>query len=110
MRRAGIGFAIPSSTVTDIAGQLVSNGKVTNSHRAYLGVRVGDTTGGKGVLVGSVTAGGPAATAGIVAGETIVSVDGQKTATTVRPRDRPGRPQARAEGVDRARSARTART
>ena len=29
---AGIGFAIPSSTVTDIAGQLVSNGKVTSSH------------------------------------------------------------------------------
>jgi len=79
---SGIGFAIPSSTVSDIAGQLVSGGKVTNSHRAYLGVRVGDTTGGSGALVGSVTAGGPAGTAGIVAGETIVSVDGQKTATT----------------------------
>ncbi|MGZ4396760.1 MAG: S1C family serine protease [Gaiellaceae bacterium] len=79
---SGIGFAIPSSTVSDIASQLVSKGKVTNSHRAYLGVRVGDTTGGKGALVGSVTAGGPAAAAGIVAGETIVSVDGQKTATT----------------------------
>jgi putative serine protease PepD len=78
----GIGFAIPSSTVSDIAMQLVTNGKVTNSHRAYLGLRVGDTTGGKGALVGTVTAGGPAATAGIVAGETITSVDGQPTATT----------------------------
>jgi S1-C subfamily serine protease len=78
----GIGFAIPSSTVSDIASQLVNGGKVVNSHRAYLGIRVGDTTGGKGALVGSVTAGGPAASAGIVAGESIVSVDGQKTATT----------------------------
>jgi putative serine protease PepD len=78
----GIGFAIPSSTVSDIASQLVNDGKVVNSHRAYLGIRVGDTTGGKGALVGSVTAGGPAASAGIVAGESIVSVDGQKTATT----------------------------
>ncbi len=79
---AGIGFAIPSSTVSDIANQLVRNGKVTNSHRAYLGVRVGDTTGGKGTLVGAVTAGGPAATAGIVVGDVIVSVDGQKTVST----------------------------
>ncbi len=78
----GIGFAIPSSTVSDIATQLVTSGKVTNSHRAYLGIRVGDTTGGKGALVGSVSAGGPAASAGIVAGETITSVDGQPTATT----------------------------
>ena len=79
---SGIGFAIPSSTVSDIAGQLVRNGKVSNSHRAYLGVRVGDTTGGKGVLVGSVTANGPAARAGIVVGDVIVSVGGQKTAST----------------------------
>lgn len=78
----GIGFAIPSSTVSDIASQLVNGGKVIDSHRAYLGIRVGDTTGGKGTLVGSVTAGGPAASAGIVAGESIISVDGQKTATT----------------------------
>ncbi len=79
---SGIGFAIPSSTVSDIAGQLVRNGKVTNSRRAYLGVRVGDTTGRSGALVGSVTAGSPAARAGVVVGETIVSVDGRKTATT----------------------------
>ena len=76
----GIGFAIPSSTVSDIASQLVTNGKVVDSHRAYLGVRVGDTNG-QGALVGSVTSGGPAATAGIVAGEAIVSVNGQATPT-----------------------------
>jgi S1-C subfamily serine protease len=37
----GLGFAIPSNIVTDIAGQLVAhNGHVVNSHRAELGVRV----------------------------------------------------------------------
>jgi S1-C subfamily serine protease len=58
----------------------VTDGKVVDSHRAYLGVRVGDTNG-QGALVGSVTSGGPAATAGIVAGEAIVSVNGQATPT-----------------------------
>ena len=52
---AGIGFAIPSNTVKDIAGQIVKNGQVVNSHRAYLGIKIGDT--GNGVYVGSVTAG-----------------------------------------------------
>ena len=35
---AGIGFAIPSDTVTSIAGQLIATGKVTNSGRASLGI------------------------------------------------------------------------
>jgi putative serine protease PepD len=34
----GIGFAIPSALVTDIAGQLVAHGRVVTSHRAFLGV------------------------------------------------------------------------
>jgi S1-C subfamily serine protease len=76
----GIGFALPSNLVTDIARQIVKYGKVVNSHRAYLGIRAGDTT--KGVYVGSVTAGGPAAKAGIHVGDVIVSVDGKPTSTT----------------------------
>ncbi len=35
---AGIGFAIPSDTVTSIAAQLVATGKVTSSGRASLGI------------------------------------------------------------------------
>ena len=35
---AGIGFAIPSDTVTSIAGQLIATGKVSNSGRASLGI------------------------------------------------------------------------
>jgi putative serine protease PepD len=76
----GIGFALPSNLVTDIAGQIVKYGKVVNSHRAYLGIRVGDTT--NGVYVGSVTAGGPAAKAGIHVGDVIVSVGGKTTSST----------------------------
>src|SRR6185437_9006960 len=77
----GIGFALPSNLVKDIAGQIVADGKVIDSHRAYLGVSVGDTSG-NGVFVGSVKAGGPAAKAGIRAGDAIVSVDGQQISTT----------------------------
>ncbi len=76
----GIGFAIPSNLVTDIAGQLVKYGKVVNSHRAYLGVRVGDT-GGQGVYVGAVTPSGPAANAGVKPGDVIVSVATRPTPT-----------------------------
>ena len=38
----GIGFAIPANIVTDIAGQIIKTGHVTNSHRAALGVRGAD--------------------------------------------------------------------
>jgi putative serine protease PepD len=77
----GIGFAIPSNLVKEIAGQILAHGKVVNSHRAFLGIRVGDTNG-NGVLVGSVTAGGAAARAGMRAGEVIVSLHGTPTPTT----------------------------
>jgi S1-C subfamily serine protease len=75
----GIGFAIPSNDATDFATQLIQSGKVTNSHRAYLGIRGADVMGAPGVLVYAVESGGPADRAGIVAGELIVSVDGKAT-------------------------------
>jgi putative serine protease PepD len=75
----GIGFAISSNMVTDIANQLITSGTVTNSHRAYLGVTTFDALGAPGAVVYAVTAGGPAAHAGIVRGDVITSVDGQAT-------------------------------
>jgi putative serine protease PepD len=75
---AGIGFAIPSNTVRDIAAQLIGQGRVTNSHRAWLGVEVAPTTSG-GLLVTKVEAGGPAAKAGIKAGEFVTAVQGTAT-------------------------------
>jgi putative serine protease PepD len=77
----GIGFAIPGGTVKRIADQLIASGKVTQSGRAYLGVQVTSVVGG-GVLVAAVQAGGPAARAGIRAGDVIVAVDKTPVANT----------------------------
>jgi S1-C subfamily serine protease len=63
----GIGFAIPSNIVLQVAAQLVKNGKVT---RGWLGVSIADVTGdvadalhmapGTGVLVADIATGSPA--------------------------------------------------
>ncbi|GAA2641957.1 S1C family serine protease [Nonomuraea recticatena] len=81
----GIGFAIPSNTATDIAAQIIKDGKVTNSRRAALGI-VGRTVIGPegspvGVGVVGVSRDGGAAQAGIAAGDVIVSVNGTDTPT-----------------------------
>jgi putative serine protease PepD len=78
---AGIGFAIPSNDVRNYAAQIIAHGKVINSNRAYLGIQASDTTNGNGVYVGAVTAGGPAATAGLVVGDVITAIDGTPTST-----------------------------
>jgi putative serine protease PepD len=76
----GVGFAIPSNTVRAIATQLIANGSVQH---AYLGVTVGAAQGGTtGVQVTDVRADGPAASAGLQAGDVITSVDGKDVATT----------------------------
>jgi putative serine protease PepD len=76
----GIGFAIPSNTVTDIAGQIIKYGHVVNSHRPYLGIKIGDT--GNGVYVGTVTAGSPADKAGLKVGDVILAINGKPTTTS----------------------------
>jgi putative serine protease PepD len=78
---AGIGFAIPSNTIRTIATQLVEHGRVTASGRAFLGIETTTIMGG-GILVANVETGGPAAKAGIRAGDSIVAVGGQVTPTT----------------------------
>jgi putative serine protease PepD len=81
----GIGFAIPSDTVTSIAPQLISAGKVTSSGRASLGISaqtVADAAGQPaGVGIASVTPGGAAARAGIAAGDIITALAGQQVAS-----------------------------
>ena len=82
----GIGFAIPANIVTDIAGQIIKTGHVTNSHRAALGVRVQTVTGPDGqpagVGIATVTPGGPAAKAGLQPGDVITKVNGTATPDT----------------------------
>ena len=100
---AGIGFAIPINTAKRIAHDLITDGRV---HQAFLGVDTLSVGGGlgealdlpvqEGLLVQTVTRGGPAAAAGVhggdriaqagmrrfyVGGDVIVAIDGQKVAT-----------------------------
>jgi S1-C subfamily serine protease len=79
----GIGFAIPGDTVTRIAPQLIASGKVTNSGRAELGISaetVASASGSPaGVGVVRVIPGGPAARAGVRAGDVVHSVGGKPT-------------------------------
>ncbi|MFE1857887.1 S1C family serine protease [Streptomyces anandii] len=78
----GIGFAIPSSTVTRIADQLVKSGKVTNSGRAALGVTVRTVLGADSAPAGagivSVTKGGAADKAGLKPGDIVTRLDDTK--------------------------------
>jgi putative serine protease PepD len=69
----GIGFAIPSNTVRTVIDQLIATGKVAH---AYLGVSTTDASS-SGAKVATVTSGGPAAAAGVRAGDVITSVDGK---------------------------------
>ncbi len=80
----GIAFAIPSDTVKSVVAQLKDHGTVT---RGWIGVQIqpvtaeiADSLGLKktgGALVAEPQANGPAAKAGIEAGDVITAVDGQ---------------------------------
>jgi putative serine protease PepD len=76
----GIGFAIPSDFAKTIANELISTGKAT--HGSF-GVSVMTAASGPepgsppaGLYVADVTAGGPAATAGIRVGDLITEIGG----------------------------------
>jgi putative serine protease PepD len=73
----GIGFAIPSNTVERIAASITSNGSVEH---AYLGVQLADGSGG--ATVGAVTAGSPAAEAGLREGDVVTAADGRAVGTS----------------------------
>ena len=78
----GIGFAIPSNLARNIVTNLKNDGRVA---RGWLGVRIQNVTPDlaeglgletvAGALVASVTADGPAAVAGIEAGDVILTFD-----------------------------------
>jgi S1-C subfamily serine protease len=71
------GYAIPIATAEAIAAQIeagVDNATIHQGYPAFLGVSLQD--GGAGVTVAGVVSGGPAAGAGLVAGDVILSVGG----------------------------------
>jgi S1-C subfamily serine protease len=74
---AAQGYAIPIATAEAIARQIeagTDNGTVHQGYPAFLGVSVQDGTGG--ATVAGVLPGGPAAQAGITAGDVITAVGG----------------------------------
>ncbi len=80
----GIGFAIPSTTALNVINQLREFGE---TRRGWLGVRIQEVTdevadslsmdSASGALVAGVTDEGPAAMAGIEAGDVILEFDGR---------------------------------
>lgn len=81
----GVGFAVPSNRVAFIAPQIIMSGKVINSGRASLGVKVIDVdptlaaqnglSVDRGALIVALIPGGPADKAGLNTGDVIVQID-----------------------------------
>jgi putative serine protease PepD len=67
----GVGFAIPSNTVSKVAKDLAGGGTVSH---AYLGVQLSGTSS---ATVAAVRSGSPAASAGLRQGDVITAIDGR---------------------------------
>jgi putative serine protease PepD len=75
----GVGFAIPINQARTISNELIATGHAVHP---LLGVSLEDQTGSNGTaraVVHAVTAGSPAAQAGIKEGDVITAVDGTET-------------------------------
>jgi serine protease Do len=68
----GIGFAVPINMVKELIPNLRENGRLA---RGWLGVNIVDGPSGKGAVVTEVIRGSPAALAGLVAGDRVLSVN-----------------------------------
>jgi len=89
----GIGFAIPSSHAKFIADQIIANGKVTDTGRAFIGVQTVDVTPAiasqnglsidYGCYIESLVSGAPAASAGLKVGDIIYQIDSTPINDTV---------------------------
>jgi len=81
----GVGFAVPANLARSVMTQVMEHGKVV---RGYLGLLPQDITPAmaqalhskqtQGILIGDVTAGTPAAAAGLQRGDVILDLNGKK--------------------------------
>jgi serine protease Do len=76
---ASIGFAIPSRLAKEVAEALIARGEVTRSSIGVSFRPLLETGLERGLLVDSVTAGGPGARAGLKTGDVVLALDGQPT-------------------------------
>ena len=91
----GIGFAVPTSMVQPIRAQIVKHGRV---RRGWLGVSIQDLTPDlarnlgmdkiDGVVISDVLQNGPAAKAGLIAGDVVVAVNDLPTRSSAQLRNR----------------------
>ncbi len=82
----GIGFATPIEIVTRVVDELVAEGEVGHAFLGISGITAFDSAAdgarvAAGVEIGSVGDGSAAATAGLVAGDVITSIDGLSVET-----------------------------
>jgi len=70
----GVGFAIPSNTISSIASQLISSGK---AEHAFLGVVLRASSAQTGAAINQVRTGTPAARAGLHAGDVVTAAAGK---------------------------------
>jgi putative serine protease PepD len=70
----GVGFAIPSNTISSIAAQLISSGK---AEHAFLGVVLRDSSAQAGAAISQVRASTPAAGASLRAGDVVTAAGGK---------------------------------
>jgi putative serine protease PepD len=75
----GVGFAIPVDTVKQVSSAIVAGRAVEH---AYLGVSIGDSSQGNGVLVQQVQPNTPASDAGLRQGDLITALDGNPVASS----------------------------
>lgn len=90
----GIGFAIPTALATKVMGKLIRDGRVIRGYIGIGGREVsplhGPTTSldrMQGIIVNEVTANGPAANAGMLVTDVIVSVNGKPAISAIETMD-----------------------
>jgi putative serine protease PepD len=84
----GLGFAIPVDLAKSIADEIITTGRVTH---AYFGVQTvpippaaaAQAGVPEGLFVQGVSAGGPAASAGLRSGDVVTSIDGQPATSNI---------------------------
>ena len=74
----GVGFAIPSDAVKNVADTIIAGGKVQH---AYLGITIGTPSSGSGAEVTAVKSSSPASDGGMKTGDVITAINGDSIAS-----------------------------